>query len=49
MSVYVCVCIDDKRDTVTHWEIQIERGQREENKEGVEICSTDTEYHRRAQ
>lgn len=45
----VCVCADDKRDTITHWEIQIERGQREENKEGVEICSTDTEYHRRAQ
>lgn len=37
----VCVCVDDKRDIVTHWQIvQIEQG--------VE-SSGDTDYHHRAQ
>lgn len=50
VCVCLCVCADDKRDPVTHWQIlQIERGERGENKEGVEIRSTDTDYHRRAQ
>lgn len=44
------MCVDDKRDTVTHWQIpQIEQGERTEKEEGVEICSRDTDYHHRAQ
>ncbi len=46
----VCVCVDDKGHIVTHWQIlQIEQGEKEEKKEGVEIRSADTDYHHRAQ
>lgn len=50
VCVGVCVGVDDKRDTVTHWQIlQIEQGERVEMKEGVEMHSRDTDYHHRAQ
>lgn len=50
VCVWLCVCGGDKRDTVTHWQtLQMEQGERGENKKGVEICNTDTDYHCRAQ
>lgn len=46
----VHVCGDDKRDTVTHWQIlKIKLGERWEEREGVEIRNRDKDYHNRAQ